>query len=101
MPTNSSKNKKLIIKPKSNFEFIDLNEIFFYKDLLYLLVRKEISVLYKQTILGFSWAIIRPLFSMIIFSIIFGKLAKVPSDGIPYPLFSYVALVPWTYFQLL
>ncbi len=59
---------------------------------------REIKVLYKQTILGFSWAIIRPVFSMIIFSIIFGKLAKIPSDGIPYPIFSYTALVPWTYF---
>jgi len=69
-----------------------------YRDLLYFLVLREIKVLYKQTILGFSWAIIRPVFSMIIFSIIFGKLAEMPSDGIPYPIFSYVALVPWTYF---
>ena len=70
-----------------------------YKDLLYHFVKKEISVLYKQTILGFSWAIIRPLFTMVIFTFIFGKLAKMPNDGVPYPLFSYVALVPWTYFS--
>jgi len=63
------------------------------------MVKREVTVLYKQTILGFSWAIIRPVFSMIIFSIIFGNLAKIPSDGIPYPVFSYVALVPWTYFS--
>ncbi len=70
-----------------------------YKDLLYFMVLREIKVLYKQTILGFSWAIIRPLFSMIVFSIIFGNLADIPSDSIPYPLFSYAALVPWTYFS--
>ena len=70
-----------------------------YKDLLYFMVLREIKVLYKQTILGFSWAIIRPLFSMIIFSIIFGNLAEISSDGIPYPLFSYSALVPWIYFS--
>ena len=63
------------------------------------MVLREIKILYKQTILGFSWAIIRPLFSMIVFSIIFGNLANVPSDSIPYPLFSYAALVPWTYFS--
>jgi len=63
------------------------------------MVLKEVKVLYKQTILGFAWAIIRPVFSMIIFSIIFGNLAKIPSDGIPYPVFSYVALVPWIYFS--
>ena len=56
-------------------------------------------VLYKQTILGFSWAIIRPLFSMVIFSVVFGQLAKVPSDNIPYPIFTYIALVPWIYFS--
>ena len=63
------------------------------------MVLKEIKILYKQTILGFSWAVIRPFFSMIIFSIVFGNLANVPSDGIPYPIFSYAALVPWTYFS--
>lgn len=63
------------------------------------MLSKEIKVMYKQTILGFSWAIIRPVFSMIIFSFIFGNLAQIPSDGIPYSIFSYAALVPWTYFS--
>ena len=63
------------------------------------MVLKEVKVLYKQTILGFSWAIIRPVLSMLLFSLIFGKLAQIPSDGIPYPIFSYVALVPWIYFS--
>lgn len=70
-----------------------------YRDLLYFMVLREITVLYSQTILGFAWAIINPLFGMVVFTVIFGKLAKVPSDGIPYPIFSYAALVPWTYFS--
>ena len=74
-------------------------ELIEYKDLLYFMVMREIKVLYKQTILGFTWAILRPVISMIIFSIIFGKLAKLPSDGIPYAVFSYTALVPWIYFS--
>ncbi len=70
-----------------------------YRDLFYFLVARDIKVLYKQTVLGFGWAILRPFFSMIVFSVVFGRLAKIPSDGIPYPVFSYAALVPWTYFQ--
>ncbi len=69
-----------------------------YKDLFYFLVWRDVKVLYKQTVLGFSWAILRPVFSMIIFSVVFGRLAKMPSDGVPYPIFAYTALVPWTYF---
>jgi len=78
---------------------IDFEELLHYKDLFYFLVFRDIKVLYKQTILGFGWAILRPFFSMIVFSFVFGRLANVPSDGIPYPIFSYAALVPWTYFQ--
>ncbi|NQU32078.1 MAG: ABC transporter permease [Bacteroidetes bacterium] len=92
-------NDKTVIEAKPGWQLIDLGELIRYKDLLYFMVKREITVLYKQTILGFAWAIIRPVFSMIVFSIIFGGLAKVPSDGIPYPIFSYVALVPWTYFS--
>jgi len=92
-------NKTTIIEPRSGWQLVDWRELVRYKDLLYFMVLKEVKVLYKQTILGFAWAIIRPVFSMIIFSIIFGNLAKIPSDGIPYPVFSYVALVPWIYFS--
>ena len=63
------------------------------------MVQREIKNLYKQTILGFSWAVLRPLISMVIFTFIFGGLAKIPSDGIPYPIFSFTALVPWLYFS--
>tara|TARA_B100000287_G_scaffold435311_1_gene502996 strand:+ start:2642 stop:3481 length:840 start_codon:yes stop_codon:yes gene_type:complete len=90
---------KSIIAPKKGWQTINLSELFQYKDLLYFMVKKDITVLYKQSVLGFLWAIIRPVFSMIIFSFIFGNLAKIPSDNIPYPIFSYVALVPWTYFS--
>ena len=92
-------NKNTLIEPISNYQILNWRELFDYKDLMFFMVLREIKVLYKQTVLGFSWAIIRPLFSMIIFTIIFGGLAKIPSDGIPYPIFSYNALVPWTYFS--
>jgi len=88
-----------VIERKTGWRALDLRELYRYKDLFRFLVTRDIKVLYKQTVLGFGWAILRPFFSMVVFSVVFGRLAKVPSDGIPYPLFSYVALVPWTYFQ--
>jgi lipopolysaccharide transport system permease protein len=69
-----------------------------YKELLYFLTWRDIKVRYKQTALGATWAIIQPFFTMVVFSLFFGKLAKIPSDGIPYPIFSYAALVPWAFF---
>lgn len=90
---------QIIIEPQNGWQLINWKETKEYKDLFYLLVLRDIKVLYKQTVLGFSWAIIRPVFSMIVFSVVFGGLAKVPSDGIPYPVFVYAALVPWTYFS--
>lgn len=75
-----------------------LNELVEYRELLYFLVWRDVKVRYKQTALGAAWAIIQPVFTMLVFSLFFGRLAKVPSDGIPYPIFSYAALVPWTFF---
>lgn len=75
------------------------SEFWRYRELLYFLAWRDVKIRYKQAFLGASWAIIQPLFTMIIFTLFFGRLAKVPSDGIPYPLFSYSALVPWTYFS--
>ena len=89
----------IVIKPKSGWQFIDWRELIEYRDLFYFLVKRDVLAIYKQTVLGFTWAIIRPVFSMIVFSVIFGGLAKIPSDGIPYPLFSYAALIPWIYFS--
>jgi lipopolysaccharide transport system permease protein len=79
-----------------NFEF--MSDFWHYRELLYFLAWREVKVRYKQAALGAAWAIIQPLFTMIIFTLFFGRLAGVPSDGIPYPLFSFCALVPWTYF---
>lgn len=88
----------LRIQPSSGWVSLQLRELWEYRELLYFLIWRDIKVRYKQTVLGAGWAIIQPLFTMLVFSLFFGKLAKVPSDGIPYPLFSYTALVPWTFF---
>lgn len=75
-----------------------LGELWKYRELLYFLVWRDVKVRYKQTILGAAWAVLQPLLTMIIFTLVFGRLAKVPSEGVPYPIFSYCALVPWTLF---
>lgn len=75
-----------------------LRELWASRDILYLLIWREVAVRYKQTIFGVAWAIMQPLFAMIIFSVCFGVVVKVPSDGLPYPLFAYAGLVPWTFF---
>jgi lipopolysaccharide transport system permease protein len=77
---------------------LSLRDLWEYRELLYFLTWRDIKVRYKQTLLGAAWAIIQPFFTMVVFSLFFGKLAGVPSDGIPYPLFSFAALVPWTFF---
>ncbi len=86
------------IRPSRGWRALDLRELWDYRELTYFLTWRDIKVRYKQTILGAVWAILQPLFTMVIFSIFFGALAGVPSDGIPYPLFSFAALVPWTFF---
>lgn len=91
--------KWMRIEATSGWRLLDLKELVDYRDLFFFLVLRDVKVIYHQTILGFAWAIIRPFFQMIIFTVIFGNMAKISSDGAPYALFSYVALVPWTYFQ--
>jgi len=86
-----------VIQPKSGWQIIDFKELKDYQDLFYFLVWRDIKTLYAQTVLGFSWAILNPLIQIIIFGIIFGKVAKVSTDGIPYILFSSVAIIPWAY----
>jgi lipopolysaccharide transport system permease protein len=88
----------LRIEPSRGWVSLKLGELWAYRELLYFLTRRDISVRYKQTVLGAAWAIIQPFFTMVVFSLFFGRLAKMPSDGIPYPIFSYAALVPWTFF---
>ena len=78
---------------------IDWQELYEYRDLLYFLVYRDVRAKYKQTVMGLGWALIQPVVSMIVFTVIFGGVAKISSDGLPYSIFSYAALVPWTYFQ--
>lgn len=87
-----------IVRPAPNWAPLQLDEVWHYRELLWFLVWRDIKVRYKQTALGAAWAIIQPLFAMIVFTVFFGRLAKVPSDGLPYPLFSYAALLPWQLF---
>lgn len=93
------KKNTVVIEPQPGWRIVNLQELREYKDLFYFLVWKNIKVRYAQSVLGVGWAIIQPLFSMVVFTVIFGNLAKVGSDGAPYALFSFVALVPWTYFS--
>ncbi len=86
------------IAPSSGWVPVNLGVLWEYRELLYFLCWRDIKIRYKQTVLGISWAILQPLLTMVIFSLFFGRLAKVPSDGIPYPIFSFAALVPWTFF---
>jgi lipopolysaccharide transport system permease protein len=86
------------IQPSHGWVSLKLHELWEYRELLYFLTWRDIKVRYKQTLLGAAWAIIQPFFTMVVFSLFFGRLAKIPSDGVPYPIFSYAALVPWTFF---
>ncbi len=86
------------IRPSKGLVSIDFHELWSYRELLYFLAWRDIKIRYKQTVMGISWAVIQPFFSMVVFTIFFGKMAKMPSDGVPYPIFSYSALVPWTFF---
>ena len=86
------------IEPSRGWISLKLHELWEYRELLYFLAWRDIKVRYKQTVLGAAWAIIQPFFTMVVFSIFFGRLAGIPSDGVPYPIFSYAALVPWTFF---
>ena len=87
------------IEPSKGWVALQLKELWAYRELLYFLVWRDVKVRYKQTALGAAWAIIQPVFTMVVFSLFFGRLAKIPSDGIPYPIFDYAALVPWTFFS--
>jgi lipopolysaccharide transport system permease protein len=86
------------IQPSRGWVELKLGDLYAYRELLYFLTWRDIKVRYKQTLLGASWAVIQPFFTMVVFSLFFGRLAKMPSDNIPYPLFAYTALVPWTFF---
>jgi lipopolysaccharide transport system permease protein len=88
----------VVIQPLEGWVPLDLKGLWQYRELLYFLCWRDIKVRYKQTVLGAAWAIIQPFFTMVVFSLFFGRLAKIPSDGLPYTVFCYAALVPWTFF---
>ena len=97
--SKSASNDEIItvIKPISSWQVINFKELKEYRDLFFFLVWRDVKVLYAQTILGFAWAVLQPLIQILIFTIIFGKVAKISTDGFPYILFSSVAIIPWTY----
>lgn len=90
--------RKLIIEKRSGLLRIDWSELWEYRELLYTLIEREVKVRYKQTAMGASWVLLQPLLTMLIFTAVFGRMAKIPSDGIWYPVFVLTALLPWTYF---
>ena len=98
LPTTSPI-EEIIIEPPHSWFSLRLKEIWTFRELLYFFVWRDIKVRYKQTVLGISWAVLQPLITMVIFSIVFGKLAKISSDGAPYPIFSYAGLLPWQLFS--
>ncbi len=98
-PVKRGRGGPIIIEPQAGWRRIDWGEILEYRDMLLFLVWRDVKTLYAQTVIGLGWAVIRPVFSMIVFTVVFGGLANVPSDGAPYAVFSFAALVPWTYFS--
>jgi len=87
------------IRPSKGWVALQLRDLWVYRELFYFLTWRDIKVRYKQTVLGALWAIIQPLFTMLLFTLFFGKLGHIPSDGVPYPIFAYAGLLPWTFFS--
>jgi lipopolysaccharide transport system permease protein len=96
---NQTTARETVIRPKKTFSLEDVREIWRYKELLYFFVWRDLKVRYKQTLIGVAWAIFQPFTTMVVFSIFFGGLAKIPSDGVPYPIFVYVGLLFWQFFS--
>ncbi len=95
---NPESKNTIFISPSRGWIPLKLADLWEYRELLYFLTWRDIKVRYKQTILGVAWAVIQPFFSMVVFSLFFGHLARIPSDGVPYPIFTFAALLPWNYF---
>lgn len=91
--------KVLIVRPTRGMRFLDLRELWEYRELIYFLTWRDIKVRYKQTAIGVGWAILQPLAMMLVFTLFFGRLARMPSEGVPYPLFAYTGLLPWQLFS--
>ncbi len=97
--SNSLAAPVLVVAPQDRWFTVDTRELWYYRELLYFFIWRDIKVRYKQTVVGAAWAVIQPLLTMLLFSLVFGRLAKLPSQGLPYPLFYYSALLPWMYFS--
>jgi lipopolysaccharide transport system permease protein len=93
-----SQQTTIVIEPRKSVLHLELKSIWAYRELLYFLVWRDIKVRYKQTVIGVAWALVQPLVTMLVFTVIFSKFAKIDSEGIPYPLFAYTGLLPWNYF---
>jgi len=96
--TDAAQIPTVVIEPRRGLFRVDLKSLWEYRELLYFLVWRDVKIRYKQTAIGAGWAILQPLMTMVIFTVIFSRFAKIPSDGVPYPIFAYTALLPWTYF---
>jgi lipopolysaccharide transport system permease protein len=94
-----SSTSALVLEPSKGFVRLNLSDVWAYRELLYFLIWRDVKVRYKQTALGAAWAILQPVMTMVVFSVFFGRLAKMPSDGIPYPVFAFTALLPWQLFS--
>lgn len=97
--TSSEGNSAVLIEPIQGLFQLELSAIWHYRELLYFLLWRDVKVRYKQTVIGAGWAILQPLLTVLIFTIVFSRFAKIPSDGLPYPIFAFTALLPWNYFS--
>jgi lipopolysaccharide transport system permease protein len=96
--TTVTRAASVVLRPRQGLFSLDLEAVWRYRELLYFLVWRDVKVRYKQAAIGVGWAILQPLLTMVLFTVVFGNFARIPSDGLPYPVFAYTALLPWTYF---
>jgi len=96
---NTNKQQLTVIKPNSQWNFVNFAELWSYRELVWVMIVRDLKVRYKQTVMGVAWAVIQPLTMIAIFTLIFGKLAKIPSDGYPYPVFVFSGLLAWNFFS--
>jgi lipopolysaccharide transport system permease protein len=99
LPAHTAVKPTVVVQPSRSLLSLGLREVWRYRELLYFLVWRDIKIRYKQTLIGAMWAVFQPLLTILIFTIVFGYFVNVPSDGLPYPIFVFAALLPWTYFS--
>src|SRR5256886_9696274 len=99
LPLHSSASATIRIGPPSGLFELRLREVWAYRELLYFLIWRDVKIRYKQTAIGVLWVVLQPVLNMLVFTLFFGRFAKLPSDGLPYPVFYFAALIPWTYFS--